>query len=277
MDMGVGFSEILLVLVLVLIFFGPKELPRFIREGARLIGKLRGYTDKVKRELNDITSTVTPAAVSSETVADEKKKELRRKYSAARKALSPEERADKSNTIRDLLKNAAAFQKAGSVLMYVEMGSEVAMRPLIDEMLKSGKRVVIPYLKVDQRTLGIAAIVNSSGDIISGALKTPEPRLEIRDNFYRSDLQLVVCPGVAFDKFGGRLGRGKAFYDNFLRELKGKVPIFGVGFECQFMDEQLPFSYSDVVMDQVITECGRKLPYGDDAAEETVVLDDGQV
>jgi 5-formyltetrahydrofolate cyclo-ligase len=271
MDMGVGFSEILLILVLVLIFFGPKELPRFIREGARLIGKLRGYTDKVKRELNDITATVTPAAVSSETVADEKKKELRRKYSAARKALSPEERVDKSNTIRDLFTNTAAFQKAGAVLMYVEMGSEVVMRPLIDEMLKSGKRVVIPYLKVDQRTLGIAAIANSSGDIISGALKAPEPQPEIRDNFYRSDLQLVVCPGVAFDKFGGRLGRGKAFYDNFLRELKGKVPIFGVGFECQFMDEQLPFSYSDVVMDQVITECGRKLPFGADAGEETVL------
>jgi 5-formyltetrahydrofolate cyclo-ligase len=275
MDMGVGFSEILLILVLILIFFGPKELPRFIREGARLIGKLRGYTDRVKRELNDITTSITPAPVSSENVTDEKKKELRRKYSAARKALTPEERAEKSKAIIDFLKNNSAFKKANAVLVYVEMGSEVATRPLVEEMLNSGKRVVVPYLKVDQRTLGICAIADISSDIIIGAMKTPEPRLEIRDNFYRSDLQLIVCPGVAFDKFGGRLGRGKAYYDNFLRELKGKVPIFGIGFECQFMDDQLPFSYSDIAMDQIITERGTKLPYGDDAGEETVALDEG--
>jgi 5-formyltetrahydrofolate cyclo-ligase len=277
MDMGVGFSEILLVLVLVLIFFGSKELPHFIREGARLFGKLRGYTDKVKRELNDLTATMTPATAPVENVVNDKKKELRKKYTAARKALSPEERTEKSSVIRDVLKNTSAFKKSGAILLYVEMASEVAMRPLIDELLKSGKRVAIPYLKVDQRTMGMASITDCSIDIIQGALKTPEPRPEIRDNFYRSDLQLVVCPGVAFDKFGGRLGRGKAFYDNFLRELKGKVPIFGVGFECQFMDEQLPFSYSDVVMDQVVTENGCKLPYGDDAGEETVMLDEGQM
>ena len=59
---------------------------------------------------------------------------------------------------------------------------------------------------------------------------------------------------------GGRLGRGYAYYDNFLRELKGRVPIIGLAFECQVQSEQLPFSYSDVVMDQIITENGFKLP-----------------
>jgi 5-formyltetrahydrofolate cyclo-ligase len=272
MDMGIGFSEILLILVLVLIFFGSKELPHFIREGVRLIGKLRGYTDKVKRELNDLASIATPSTPPMEDTADTKKRELRKRYTAARKALLPEERARKSNTILDVLKNTAAFKKGGAVLLYAEMESEVMMRPLINELLKAGRRVIIPYLKVDQRTMGIAAITDSSTDIILGALNTPEPRQEIRDNFFRSDLQLIVCPGVAFDKFGGRLGRGKAFYDNFLRELKSKVPIFGVGFECQVMDERLPFSYSDVVMDQVITENGCKLPYGNDEGEETVLL-----
>jgi 5-formyltetrahydrofolate cyclo-ligase len=272
MDMGVGFGEILLILVLVLIFFGPKELPHFIREGARLIGKLRGYTDKVKRELNDITATATAAVTPVENTVDTKKNELRRRYSADRKSLTPEERALKSAAIHDILKSMPAFNKAGAVMLYVETGSEVAMRPLIDELLRNGKRVVVPYLKVDQRTLGLAAITDSAGDIITGPSKTPEPRPEIRDNFYRSDLQLILCPGVAFDKFGGRLGRGKAYYDNFLRELKGKVPVFGVGFECQIMDEQLPFSYSDVGMDQIVTENGCKLSTPDDAGEETVVL-----
>jgi 5-formyltetrahydrofolate cyclo-ligase len=273
MDMGVGFSEILLILVLILIFFGPKELPRFIREGARVLGKLRSYSDKVKQELNDITATVTPSAPPSVNAADLKKKELRKRYLAARKSLSPEERAEKSQCIHVFLKKTESYKNAGAVMVYVDMEGEVIMRPLIDELLRAGKRVVLPYLKVDQRTLGIGAIAESTGDIIVNDSKTPEPRLEIRDNFFRSDLQLIICPGVAFDKFGGRLGRGKAYYDNFLRELKGKAPIFGLGFECQFMGEQLPFSYSDVPMDQIITERGCKLAYGDEAGQETVVLD----
>jgi len=272
MNMGLGFSEILFVLVLVLIFFGSKELPRFIREGARLAGKLRGYADKVKRELNDVTSTVTgPAQFPVDNAVDEKKKELRSRFLAARKSLTPPERAQKAKTIHDFLKQTVAFKKAGAVLIYVDMGSEVETRSLIGDLLALGKKVVVPYLKPDLRTLGIAAITDCEKDIVTGEQKTPEPRVEIRDNFFRTDLGLILCPGVAFDHLGGRLGRGKAYYDNFLRELRGKVPIYGLAFECQFMaHEQLPFSYSDVSMNQIITEQGFKLNFEGDQGENPV-------
>ena len=55
---GLGFTEILAVALLVLIFFGSKELPRFIREAAKMLGKARQYSYKVRRELDDISRSV---------------------------------------------------------------------------------------------------------------------------------------------------------------------------------------------------------------------------
>ena len=52
------------------------------------------------------------------------------------------------------------------------------------------------------------------------------------------------------------MGRGKRMYDNFLRDLKGHVPIWGIAFDCQIIQEQIPFDYHDIVMDQVVTESG---------------------
>jgi 5-formyltetrahydrofolate cyclo-ligase len=79
----------------------------------------------------------------------------------------------------------------------------------------------------------------------------------LKGNFLKSDLDLVLCPGVAFDTRGARLGRGKHYYDNFLSELKGKIPIVGLAFSCQISNTPLPCDpYSDIRMDEVITEDG---------------------
>jgi 5-formyltetrahydrofolate cyclo-ligase len=96
----------------------------------------------------------------------------------------------------------------------------------------------------------------------------PGPAPLKRDNFFKSDIQLIVCPAVAFDRYGGRLGRGKGSYDRFLKEMKGRVPIYGIAFDCQIMGSQdrLPFAYHDVVMDQVVTESGCLIKKPEEAA-----------
>jgi 5-formyltetrahydrofolate cyclo-ligase len=262
MDMGVGFSEIFLILVLVLVFFGSKELPKFLRESARLIAKARKYSDKIRRELDEISkSTDVSSNIPADDTTQTKKRELRNKYLDARRSLTPANRAEKSGVIGKQLKDSAQFRNARAVMIYVNMGSEVETRELIAEMLHMGKRVLVPYSRRESRSLGMGDISDLDKDIIIGEAKAPEPRAERRDRFFRSDLQLIICPGVGFDIFGGRLGRGLGYYDNFLRELQGKVPVFGLAFDCQVQQEHLPFSYSDVPMDQIVTESGFKLPY----------------
>ncbi|MGA2508313.1 MAG: 5-formyltetrahydrofolate cyclo-ligase [Chitinispirillaceae bacterium] len=271
MDMGVGFFEILFILLLILVFFGSKELPKFVRESARMVAKLRKYSDRIRRELNEISSV--PDGVYSSPTDDTnqtKKKELRHKLLEMRRNLTPAERAEKSGRIRKLLEDSKQFRDARAIMIYVSMGSEVETKEMINEMLSKGKRVLVPYSRREFRSLGMGEITDLAKDIISGEGRAPEPRPELRDRFFRSDLQLILCPGVGFDIYGGRLGRGFAYYDNFLRELKSKVPIFGLAFDCQMRNEHLPFSYSDVTMDQIVTESGFKLPDRTDGGTPSV-------
>jgi 5-formyltetrahydrofolate cyclo-ligase len=268
--MGLGFSHILLVLVLILVFFGSKELPKFIRDAARMLANIRRYTDKVRHELDAMALTVTAAVPAASSPGAEipqpksPKQLLREKFSAGRKSISPEERTAKSDLIRRHLLDCPQMKAADAIMIYIEMGAEVETRETIRELLRLGKRVVVPYCKRGVSTMGIGEITDLDRSVVIGETRSPEPLPELRDRFYRSDLHLIVCPGVAFDRYGGRLGRGRAYYDNFLRELKGKLPILGLAYDCQINDERLPFSYSDIAMDQVITESGFLLTRDED-------------
>jgi 5-formyltetrahydrofolate cyclo-ligase len=140
--------------------------------------------------------------------------------------------------------------------MYVSAGAEVHTGECIRELLAQGKRVAIPYVKASGNDLGIASITDLSTDLEKGRFGVMEPIKTLRDNFFKSDLQVIVCPGAGFDTRGGRLGRGKACYDNFLKELHGKSYIIGLAFECQILKNSIPFEYHDIPVDQVITETG---------------------
>lgn len=67
-----------------------------------------------------------------------------------------------------------------------------------------------------------------------------------------TELAGVICPGLAFDVEGGRLGRGRGFYDRTLAEVD--LPRVGLAFSCQIWPENLPMDPWDLRMDAVITE-----------------------
>jgi len=78
-----------------------------------------------------------------------------------------------------------------------------------------------------------------------------------REEFYRivspDELDLVIIPGVAFNKRGDRLGRGGGYYDRFLKQLRKQVPIVALAFEVQIV-EDIPLEESDMPVDFIITE-----------------------
>jgi 5-formyltetrahydrofolate cyclo-ligase len=262
MNMGLDFSEIVVIMVLILIFFGSKEIPNMIRQAGRLVGQIRMYTEKVKREIDLIGKLDDPMPNYDQEIV-KKKDAIRETYIAKRKQLSDGERAVKSAAIWEHLKKEPQFVKAKAVLVYVETGSEAAMRPAILDMYAMGKRVILPYTNEDS-SMGVAEITDLEKDIAMSGFGVYEPVREKRNNFFKSDLHFVICPAVAFDIYGARLGRGRGCYDRFCKELKGTVPIFGIGFDCQVLgpDERIPFAYHDIVMDQMVTESGPliKLP-----------------
>ena len=255
MNTGFGFSEILMVVVLVVVFFGSKELPAFLREIARFTAKVRRYSDKIKRELDDITRSADPQPVPF-AEQQEKKKKLRAQCIDVRRNLGADARAGKSAAITRTVLECAPVRDSVMIMLYAEMGAEVITRPLAGELIGRGKRVMLPYGIEGDSDLRFAEVFDTERDILPGKHGVPEPREGLRKDFFRSDLQVIICPGVAFDRQGGRLGRGKGYYDRFLRELRGKVPFIGLAFDCQILAETLPFEYHDIPMDMVITESG---------------------
>ncbi|MGE3778676.1 MAG: 5-formyltetrahydrofolate cyclo-ligase, partial [Pirellulaceae bacterium] len=66
-------------------------------------------------------------------------------------------------------------------------------------------------------------------------------------------LDLIMVPGVAFDRRGARTGHGKGYYDKLLEHARPDTPLVALAFECQLFDE-IPMASHDVFMDLVITE-----------------------
>jgi 5-formyltetrahydrofolate cyclo-ligase len=256
MNMGIGMSELLLIGALALLLFGSKEVPRIFREMARLFAKLKTYSDKIKRELDEAIKLDEPKQPSDESEVQVRKKALRTRCIEACEALGPELREEKSKAIWKACTDTPSYKDARSIMIYVNAASEVQTHACIREMLGAGKRIIVPYVRNVGNELGIAEIRNMDEDLAVGSFGILEPVERIRNNFFKSDLQLVICPAVAFDIYGARLGRGKGFYDVFLKELKGKAPLFGFAFDCQIQEQNLPFEYHDVPMDQIITESG---------------------
>src|SRR5262245_55218940 len=87
--------------------------------------------------------------------------------------------------------------------------------------------------------------------------KILEPRPELRSvpekRVTAAELDLVVVPGVAFDRRGARMGHGFGYYDKLLKNARADAPLVALAFECQLFDE-IPIEDHDVFMDLVITE-----------------------
>jgi 5-formyltetrahydrofolate cyclo-ligase len=133
---------------------------------------------------------------------------------------------------------------------------EVPTHEFIKEALTDGKRVALPYCKNDGLRLGIGEITDFFRDVALGKYGIPEPVARVRDTLLINELNLILCPGVAFDMSGGRLGRGMGYYDRFLAGLPHAVPVWGIGFSCQMHSEGLPVGLRDVAVNGLVTENG---------------------
>ncbi len=152
-----------------------------------------------------------------------------------------------------------AYQKAKTVMWYVDAGSEVRTRHTLPEALKHGKRVVVPYCITETNELELFHL-ESIDELVEGAYRILEPRAELRAVASKilqpEDLDLVMVPGTAFDAHGGRMGQGKGYYDRLLARARPDAPLVALAFECQMFPE-IPVDAHDVYMDAVQTEAKR--------------------
>ena len=160
------------------------------------------------------------------------KAQIRSKILLRLKIQKEEDRNRKSKLIKDKLLRNKVFKKAKVVMFYVAFGGEVNTEEMIREAKKAGKLICVPVYRKDKETMQ-PAIFEDHAKLKKGPYGVLEPVTEIY--VLPEDLDLVIVPGLAFDKKGRRLGRGKGCYDRFLRTLSESSSSIGLAFDFQVL------------------------------------------
>lgn len=146
------------------------------------------------------------------------------------------------------------YVSAQTVMYYIDVRDEVRTQHALPAALLSGKRIVIPFCVDGELEL---FHLESMDELVAGAYKILEPKAELRDvpakRLQPQDLDLIMVPGVAFDRHGGRTGHGKGYYDKLLQHARPDCPLVALAFECQMFPE-IPVQSHDIYMDKVVTE-----------------------
>lgn len=179
------------------------------------------------------------------------KAEMRAWCLRRRAALGEEDRSRKSGLILEKVWALPEFQKARTVMSFLNFRDEVETTVLAEAALAEGKRLVLPRCG-SQRELLLLAVSDLRVDLERGTWGIREPRATLAE-VEPSELEVVLVPGVGFDLQGNRLGYGGGYYDRFFQRLPTGTARIALAFACQIV-RQVPVDQHDVKMTMLVTE-----------------------
>ena len=184
------------------------------------------------------------------------KNALREKMKAFRRSMPPKIKEKKDAAIRRGLQSLKEYQACRTLLTFVSSPIEVDTRILIEEALRDGKKVAVPYCIEGTRQMAFYYI-RCMQDLAPRTFGVLEPIPERCEKMGEPSQSICIVPGLGVDWHGFRLGYGKGYYDRFLSGYKGMT--IGVCYEgC--MRQRLPHSFYDLPVDLLVTERRRKKP-----------------
>jgi len=183
-----------------------------------------------------------------------RKQALRQRIIAARDELTPTLQARLSKEIVRQLCSLAAYGAARTVLGYLNFGSELQSELWVRQALTDGKQVLLPRVNKAGRHLEMFEIHDPDNDVAPGAYGIREPIPERCRHFDApGEIDLILLPGVAFDRTGGRLGYGGGFFDKLLAHLPRRPILVAGAFALQVIDA-VPQESTDRRVDWLVTE-----------------------
>lgn len=138
---------------------------------------------------------------------------------------------------------------ARRIALYISMGTEPQTGPLIDWLLASGREVLLPVLYADN-DLGWG-IAPGAADLVPGRLGLSEPPVDLGADAITT-AELVICPALAVDRSGVRLGRGGGSYDRALARVSPGTPTWAVVYDFEIVDS-LPVDPHDQTVGAALT------------------------
>ena len=175
------------------------------------------------------------------------KQEIREKMLDMRRSLTSKYIEDESAKVIERLLALPALKKAGNVLVYSDFDSEVKTAALTGWLLYQGSQVFLPV--VYQKEMHAANIKSAALEL--SCFGVAQPKYEEAEIIDPEKLDIVIVPGVAFDREKNRIGFGGGYYDSFLKHAPQAKKI-GLAYDFQVLDQVMPETH-DVKMDMIIT------------------------
>lgn len=185
------------------------------------------------------------------------KREIRRRILQLRNSLSADDINSKSKAIEAKLWQLINERNFRSIMFYIAFGSEVRTQDCIASALAEGRTVLVPICVSKDcgapvKTLLPSRLLSLDSEIAPGKFGVPEPKPNFVRPFPPEEIELIVVPGIAFDKRGFRIGHGAGYYDRFLPKCPQALFV-GLAYDIQIVDDALPSAW-DVPVHMVIAE-----------------------
>lgn len=179
----------------------------------------------------------------------EEKSNLRTKIREKRQDISEEDRLNKEAIICERLAENKTFQDAKTILFYVSTKKEVDTHALIHKYLPH-KTLIVPT--IDQKTKNLELFhLKKWKDLTEGHFGILEIQHNERVACHPDHIDVIIVPGLAFDKSGHRLGYGKGYYDQLIKDHPAET--IGLAFDLQIVPK-VPTMPHDIPIKTIITE-----------------------
>ncbi|MFC0270000.1 5-formyltetrahydrofolate cyclo-ligase [Metabacillus herbersteinensis] len=156
-----------------------------------------------------------------------------------------------SATIHKQLYSEDVWNNASTIGLTISNGHEVDTKSVIEKAWMLGKRVVVPKCDPSRKTMNFREIKTFDElEIVYYSLR--EPIIELTDEVSSEEIDLIIVPGVVFDKRGYRIGYGGGYYDRYLSSYSGNK--LSMAFSLQIEQDNLPTEEHDVAVSKLITE-----------------------
>ena len=180
------------------------------------------------------------------------KKKVREEVIKKRNSLSLEIKKEYDEVIFNQLINSDIYKSSKKIFTYVSFGSEVDTKGFIKYALNDDKEIYVP--KTDKANKEMVAIkINSLDNMNVDKWGILEPK-SVDKNKISEDFDLVIMPGVAFDRDGNRIGYGGGYYDKYISNIDLLCTKLVLAYILQIVDN-IKNEEHDIKVDYIMTNC----------------------
>ncbi|XP_039628672.1 5,10-methenyltetrahydrofolate synthetase (5-formyltetrahydrofolate cyclo-ligase) isoform X2 [Polypterus senegalus] len=180
-------------------------------------------------------------------------------------ALGEQEKLRQSDVVTRMLMVHPKYQSCQRIAVFLSMPDEIGTEKIIDDIFQKGKACFIPKYQSKSNHMDMVRLATAreirSLPLTTWNIHQPSEDDEREDALATGGLDLILMPGLGFDKNGNRLGRGKGYYDSFLERClkhpKGKPYTIALAFKEQVCEE-IPVTENDIQINEILYECGFK-------------------